>query len=152
MQMATLDKAEHLLEDLRRASFETAKQELEDIKDFARQQVGGAAQGSALSGRQKCCLCPLQLLLHTLALPSTEGYRGLCQAACWLCCLPSAVGLTDMCCCSHVRQFLPPRNCSRHPAASLLTGLVKCPAAGLKTRDAPLEHDLPGCSRRNVCS
>lgn len=38
--MATLDKAEHLLEDLRKASFDTAKQELEDIKDFARQQVG----------------------------------------------------------------------------------------------------------------
>ena len=41
--MATLDKAEHLLEDLRKASFDTAKQELEDIKDFARQQVGWAA-------------------------------------------------------------------------------------------------------------
>ena len=39
LQMATLDKAEHLLEDLRKASFDTAKQELEDIKDFARQQV-----------------------------------------------------------------------------------------------------------------
>ena len=48
MQMATLDKAEHLLEDLRKASSDTAKQELEDIKDFARQQVGGAAPRASL--------------------------------------------------------------------------------------------------------
>ena len=64
VQMATLDKAEKLLEDLRKASFDTAKQELEDIKDFARQQVGGAGPGASL-GRQADVLTACAFCSHS---------------------------------------------------------------------------------------
>lgn len=37
--MATLDKAEALLEDLRSASWDAAVKDLDDIKDFAAKQV-----------------------------------------------------------------------------------------------------------------
>ena len=39
LQMATLDKAEALLEDLRSASWDAAVKDLDDIKDFAAKQV-----------------------------------------------------------------------------------------------------------------
>lgn len=39
MQMATLDKAEALLEDLRSASWDAAVKDLEDVKAFAAKQV-----------------------------------------------------------------------------------------------------------------
>lgn len=40
LQMATLDKAEALLEDLRSASWDAAVKDLDDIKQFAAKQVG----------------------------------------------------------------------------------------------------------------
>lgn len=40
VQMATLDKAEALLEDLRSASWDAAVKDLEDVKAFAAKQVG----------------------------------------------------------------------------------------------------------------
>ena len=39
MQMATLDKAEALLEDLRSASWDAAVKDLDDVKAFAAKQV-----------------------------------------------------------------------------------------------------------------
>lgn len=40
--MATLDKAEALLEDLRSASWDAAVQDLDDVKKFAAEQVSQA--------------------------------------------------------------------------------------------------------------
>lgn len=39
LQMATLDKAEGLLENLRSASWDAAVKDLDDVKDFAAKQV-----------------------------------------------------------------------------------------------------------------
>ena len=39
MQMATLDKAEALLEDLRSASWDAAVKDLDEVKSFAAKQV-----------------------------------------------------------------------------------------------------------------
>jgi hypothetical protein len=50
-QMATLDKAEALLEELRKASYEAAQKDLKDVTEFASSKVNGVQKRSVSASR-----------------------------------------------------------------------------------------------------
>lgn len=66
--MATLEKAEELLEQLREASYTAAKQDLEDVRAFAAEQ-------GCVEPLQQASMCGFQVLMQYSCIACMPGRR-----------------------------------------------------------------------------